>query len=682
MHGEAEHEANATATVYEGGAGCGKTAALVDAALRYAGAQKSDAGTAADGGRAAGADVLVLCASPMACQSFSRRLETGARQNGQMERLARIEVRTARELALDILKTPAVVAETGREARMLCGVSTRVLMEDMKTTGLGQRRLKEMLLFFCKSFSELADADDGWFVSEEERMVHARLQRFLDMRRAYLEPQLCATALRAVEGGTAPKEAFAARHLLFDDYQCASRASQLLACALAEQTMDLAFDAAACTEVFDSYPYARGVDELAEHVELVERVQLEKSARPDGIAYALGQLAAAGAEDGAACAHEDAEGETAGAAGEKTAPDDGVALHRAKTPAEEFTKLAETVAEMQGAGDADAPALAVAAPNSTWTKNCVRALRTRGISCEAPVARAHCTSGKSPASDADARTLCLLRLLADESDALAWRDWCGFGDHLARSGAFNALADYAHERSLSLCQALDGLAGAETWPADGGVGLRETVELFEKTRQAVEALAEEDLRDERALLKRAAQLANPGRKNGPGPLLAQLCLGGGANDMDADGVADADAPQTPRQLAARMCERAHSLMTAPRLLDASAVPVAPYSAFAGCSADALFVTGFVNGFFPDYDYFDTTVTMLDRQPGVRRKNARTLYGLLSAAHRRVEISLFEHTELEAAEKLRAKVKRIYLDGTTRACESVPSDFLELIMRPR
>ena len=48
---------------------------------------------------------------------------------------------------------------TGREPRLLLNYELNALMEDMKTSGLRPGRLKEMLKFFYRGWTELA-ADD------------------------------------------------------------------------------------------------------------------------------------------------------------------------------------------------------------------------------------------------------------------------------------------------------------------------------------------------------------------------------------------------------------------------------------------------------------------------------------------------------------------------------------------
>lgn len=47
-----------------------------------------------------------------------------------------------------------------------------------------------------------------------------------------------------------------------------------------------------------------------------------------------------------------------------------------------------------------------------------------------------------------------LALLADERDGVAWRCWCGFGNHLTNSDAWNGLMSYAEQKAISPLEAL------------------------------------------------------------------------------------------------------------------------------------------------------------------------------------------------------------------------------------
>lgn len=103
-------------------------------------------------------------------------------------------------------------------------------MEDMKTCGLKNRRLKEMLKFFYRSWTELVEDADGnadWLLAGEEADVHGLLKGILDFTGGILEPELSALAVRYL---LADGEALAGAqraHVLVDDYQMLSRAPNM-----------------------------------------------------------------------------------------------------------------------------------------------------------------------------------------------------------------------------------------------------------------------------------------------------------------------------------------------------------------------------------------------------------------------------------------------------------------------
>ena len=230
------------AILVEGATGCGKTTRLIEhiAALLEAGA--------------APRDVLVLAATPDAARALERRLgETcGTAAQG-------VTVTCPRFVATDLLSCEAGRAFSGRTGRIATPLEMGFIMEDMKVSGLKNRRLKEMLKFFYRSWTELVEDADGngdWLIPGEEADVHALLKAVLDATGAVLEPEAAAMAVRFLLADEATLAAASRRHVIVDDYQMLSRASQHLANLLARDTVAVGADAAACAEVFDSYPYA------------------------------------------------------------------------------------------------------------------------------------------------------------------------------------------------------------------------------------------------------------------------------------------------------------------------------------------------------------------------------------------------------------------------------------------
>jgi superfamily I DNA/RNA helicase len=228
-----------------GGAGTGKTQSLTSRVQSLLGQ-----GVLPD-------ELLVLCATPAAAAAFRRSLQTRIGIAAE-----EIRITTARALALETLAQEGACTLIGRPARLLADFEVHFLLEDMKTTGKLQKRLKEMLRFFYRSWTELAEDDPKWLITMEEQQLHTLLLENLSFVQGMLEPELSKLALRYLRSDTYVLSQMQFSHVLVDDLQCQSRASQLLAHLLATKSIAVTGDRSACVEVFDSYPYLEGIDEF------------------------------------------------------------------------------------------------------------------------------------------------------------------------------------------------------------------------------------------------------------------------------------------------------------------------------------------------------------------------------------------------------------------------------------
>lgn len=597
------------ALLVTGGVGTGKTQRLVERAAALL-AENAAAG-----------NVLVLCATPQAARLFSERLtaRVGAK------RAAGATVATARALALDVLADDGARRWSGREPRLLTAFEETFLMEDMKVSGLRPKRLREMLKFFYRSWTELADDDPDWLLPGEETDVHTLLKENLVFMRAVIEPEAANLAARYLREHDEARAAHSYAHVLMDDYACASRASQTLANLVATCSIAVTGDAETCIETYDSYPYAAGIDEfLATH--------------PD-----------------AACEHLDAD-----------APDavERVAL-ASDTPEAEFEQVARTVAEAVAAGT-PARQIVVAVPNSVWSRNIAAALHTQGVPAEAlAISQPLRGDVRDNARCTPARIATALNLVANPDDTAAWRCWCGFGDYLVNSAAFASLRTCAKERSIGLVDALEMLSEND---CEHVVGAQRVATAYKDGRALIEQVR--GLRGT-TLLDELTRIVTDGAESQAPAVLRELYLEhGNAADENPESHYDADAAAMARRMAERLL--------APTLEVADAVAVVPYDLACGFSPSLLVVAGFVNGFIPSRDYFDATVTPPERQEKMRAVDERRVRALTGKAGRAVALSYFTSTDLESAGKLKLKISRIRLKNGIRTCTIEPSIFLEQI----
>ena len=355
-------------------------------------------------------EALVVCADPAGAARMRARLEAAAAGN--------VPVMTCRELACAVIARPEACAATGTSftggrARILSPYETDFVVEDVKTLGTRPGRLRELLKFLYRGWSELSDEDPEWLFTVEELDTFSFLCDELRYLGAVMPQQVSGLAAKALRRDGALRQGFARRRVFVLDYQNLSRASQLFCQLVAGEDLRVYADAASSAAVHEDYPYPEGVADFArlnpatQVVELDARacgVQADEGGRPGACADPVRRVE---------CVWDTPEAEVAGVAGQ----------------------IADAVAA--GCAPED---VAVLAPHPWWARRVARALEERGLPVNLWYAPPRL---RGDIRELDRclplRAVTLLRLLADPHDGAAWRSWFGFGDYLARSNLFCAV---------------------------------------------------------------------------------------------------------------------------------------------------------------------------------------------------------------------------------------------------
>ena len=622
-----------TATLIEGGVGCGKTTALVArvAALLEDGATPEN--------------MLVLAATPDAARVLGARLTEAAGERGNA-----IEVTCARDVALGLLASEEGRAFSGRAGRLVTPLELGFIMEDMKTSGLKQRRLREMLKFFYRNWTELAggaEDDDGWLIPGEEADVHALLKDVLHFTGGILEPEASAMAVRFLLARPDALADVQRSYVLVDDYQMHSRASQHLANLLARDSITVAADPTAVVEVFDSYPYGEGIGEFTQANDGCERIVLNESHTCAAAARAASRL--------------------------RASLDAGAAPSDTETEDASFTALeaADPVAEMAAVADAVQAALEagtnpssiyILAFHPAWERRIARALEARDIAATLPI-RGRVAAGDYRDLDrcAPARLLTALALVADPTDALAWRAWCGFGDYLANSVAFADMRAEGETQGKGLVAMLEEVAVAAPEEGFPGTGIGRILDAYRAGRALVERLQGLEGNELIGALADALDLSAEERER-----TVQLASALTAPEPGVNAPSDARA----------MIARARQRMNAPVFETTEGhVLIGDSAHLTGLTPATLVLCGFVNGFFPTRDYFDATVTTPDKQKLVRATDTRRLYAAAGKATQRLAASWFTSIGLVEAETLKLEIGRVKLRRGERIAVTAPSIYL-------
>ena len=678
----------------------GKTEALVHRAVEYLSGQSN------------GKNVLVLAASPDAAEALKRHLATALDIPTDTLGKRGVRVSVPRAIALEVLSDPRAQAACGRKPRLLLPFEENILLEDVKASGLRPKRLREMLKFFYRSWTELADDEPSWLVSEEEAQVHGLLKECLAFTGGILPNELSNLAVKWLRADATAREAASYDLVLVDDYQLLSRASQVLAGLLAREGLIVTGDVQATSEVFEEYPFAAGLIEFAQ-ADGVQATRLDACWNSAAVHACCENLIGAaqtheqesrdlaGADgDGERGAHalagannESAQGRvtpqvehspatvveaSAHAACAETAPVKKPAgcasAHAFPTAEAEIAHVAQHITDAIEKG-AQPGEFYLAAPNGVWAKSLSRSLEARGISTvQRPSARMLSGDPRDLGRCKTLRLFTLLALAADPRDMLAWRSWCGFGDWLTDNPGFAALRRYAARQGLAPYDALAAVAAdSPCREAFGKLDAAEQASL-ERISQAFEA-GQAALKQLEGLegcqlidaawglldCKQHAQETTTGQERVPADLLRLL---------------DTKNPELAQD-AASLVDRLLAALREPRFpLAQNAVRIGDLVASHGFSYRTVVLSGFVNGFIPKHAYFDPVKTPLDRMGLLYGADARRVYQAAGCAREELLVTAFTQMDALQAERLDLKVDRVFMREGKRLARISPSELVD------
>nr|WP_241158230.1 UvrD-helicase domain-containing protein [Adlercreutzia sp. ZJ138] len=586
-------------------------------------------------------DILVLCATPDSAQSFCDRLRSCVGLPS-----SDIAIMSVRSFALDVLAREDARAFTGREPRLLAPFEESVLFEDIKTSGLRTGRLKEMLKFFYRGLTELADEDPSWLINGEEKGVFSILKGSLSMVRGLLEPEISNWCVKYLKSRPGRLNAVSRKHVIVDDYQAISRASQTIALLIAEESICIAGDPLSKTTVYESFPFTEGLTEFLTDPEVVVE-RLEGTHRSASMTELTNALLKEPCFKGVfPCVFSE------------NAQTGSVEILSFDSPEEELRGAAARVSSLVSSG-INPSSVYIAAPNRAWLKNIKRALLTEGLAVDCMMS-ASLLGGdiRNVAFCKAARVFTALSLAVDPNDSLALRAWCGMGDHLANSPVFEKLRT-AHEAiGIDVSTALDQL---QMGCGDATYNQRQVIELYRESKRIASVV--EGLKGMELLKALACFVARSDDEEVPEAVVA-MC-----SPVDEG----ADAAELQSHVLKRLAYPSFAH-------DGCSVKLGTYEQSFGLDVDVVVLVGFVNGFFPSQDYFDATKCNNDQRERIRTKDTIRMYDLLGCARESVIATCFTEAELEIASALNLKVDRIRIRQGKRMCRISPSLYCSVMQQ--
>ena len=624
--------------MYCGGPSSGKTSSLVHRV-------QTMIGNGVDPSR-----ILFVCASSIAAQRMRHTLDNLGEGGDEVRAVS------ARALTLRLFAENEVATRMGYRARVLNPAEQAVFFEDMKSSGIKRKRIKEMTGFFERTYSDMAeDADDFPYEWEETGMLDYE-HSYLRLYEATTEGRAACAVARELEENALFREKFGTAHVVVDDYQLLSRAAQHICRALAKQTLCVSFDECDTCSVDFRFPCSLGKNELLNSGYDVEETAL-------GISYAAPRvceminvvradegMSAEALKSAAMCALEsnDTNAWALAAATAALPPSGRISC---ETPVDELTTIARLVEEAHDCG-IEYKDIAITSLSDVWLVNAKRFLRQKKVALDSPAqTKSMHVSFLSEKGNMCAYATTLLTLLAHPLDSAAWRSWCGFSSYTANSAVFMRIKTICVENKYHLRQALAYLAHGEFPDLANLPEASHVIERFNQGCNLIEQLS--GLLGQGLVEALEAECVRMGCKktNDFRRLLGQVAVQDTAVDL--------------------LDKLQHHLFF-PEFSENNAVKVVPPEMLSGLKPRVLILCGAVNGFAPVMEYFDITQTDPEHQALIRRKCVARLYAAAKVASQHFYVTNFTNLKLEEAERLKLEVERVYAHEGTRWARVSPS----------
>ncbi|MBR2834176.1 MAG: hypothetical protein IKE43_00475 [Coriobacteriales bacterium] len=583
-------------------------------------------------------DVLVLTASSTIATDLRNRL--ASQQNPFF---AEITIATPRDLALELLNSAEAFDITHRRARVLYDFELSFLNEDIKVFGKQGRRIKEMLKFLERGWSEMREEEDGWLITGEERSMETFLKEHLALLEALHPSEVEAVCMRYLRASASALEQAAFNHVFVLGARSMGRAAQILACNLAKENLVVEWNTDAALLGDGPYAYADGLQELMRDNPQHTCINLDAPLMSGAVLDILNNLFAARKE----APHTNTCEFLPGTEG-------SFAVINANRLDHEMSCVVNAVQEHLSNGD-QPEQIFVATPNDAWTRRVSAVFAQAEIPYTSIEERQVLTCDvRDAAKSAAARVVTALMLAQNPQDCMAWRAWCGFGDYLTCSGGFATLFENVKASGTGLVAELDALVSRHH---DNSLpkGLALIAEKYLAGCAFIEqarGLAGEDL-------IKAACMAATGLEELPHAL----------KTLFSDTKPHADA--------SLLCTHIYQKLMRPPF-DRCGVKIGSWERVNGLAPQTVIMSGMVNGLVPESAYFDLTLLTLDARAKKHEQLLERMIATVSSAKTNVICTTFSECTLIEAETLKLDSNRIKLVDRERICTISPSITVRLM----
>ena len=621
--------------------------------------------------------ILVIVSNQNAARKLEGRLEDAGVDP------AALAITAIQDLCVTILSTSEAREATGRVPRIINSMEELFLLEDLKLIGMRPGRIREILKYLYREWTELGDEKDGFIQDGWESDLLAAVQSHLIARNAMVPSELSNITYKYLQDHGQACAAFSYQHVFVDDYQNLNKASQLVVEMLAAKSLTIAGNPYQSQGYREPYPYPEGLEaclgEQGEHeTGKARRGEPAEETRPDGEAGPDDKDTGSGwatavlsesmrcpqrivAAGNALIRAELGQGKGTSdllVSCDARVPQGDLTVMKWDTPEAEYKGLASALKErlLREPATMKAGDILVVVPNRFWGRRFAQELDALSIEHE-DIYGDNQLAGNPQRLEASSamRTYTALMLAACPDDIVAWRAWCGFGDYLMNSNAWNQLLLYADSHKLGLIDALKEAS--------------ESSENFKSSESEGMPFMQADILGQ--AYRSGARLLEQCKGKTGHELLAVLRQGDDATYADFERLVE---PIDESHSALEIYKKASARCVDPWFQTDDRVRIASLSTAMGLEASLVVFLGLVDGFLPSSSTFGFSASA-QAQDRRRKRERHAFYNILSRSQGELILSYFQRSDIETAQRLSMEIRRIRSDGEERIALLSPSQFI-------